>query len=137
MTGLRQIDCAQDLRDRCHTCTPTSDPVSCACSDALRTGGRHTERPRRRVASRERVGENLIDLAFFGADILWRLVLRIPPVSFLSIRGTFHVRCPISPGEKMPISPVCTNTVLIRSNRHLATRSEASLRGRSLSRCPF
>ena len=39
----------------------------------------------------ERVGENPIDFAFVLADVLWLVVLRTRPVSFVSISGTFHV----------------------------------------------
>jgi hypothetical protein len=78
--------------------------VSFTFSDASWASRRHTKRPWRRVTSRERVGENLVDFAFVRADVLWLIVLLIRFVSFVSIRGTFHVRCPSSSKRKMSTS---------------------------------
>jgi hypothetical protein len=78
-----------------------SASVSFTFSDASGASRRHTKRPWRRVTSRERVGENLVDFAFVRADVLWLIVLLIRPVSFVSMRGTFHVRCLSSSKRKM------------------------------------
>lgn len=82
-----------------------SDSASLVLRTLFGASRRHTKGPWRRVTSRERVGKNLVDFAFLGADILWLLALRIRPIWFMSIRGMFHVRCPFSFKRRMWIPP--------------------------------
>ena len=126
MTSLRQVDCAQDLRDRCHICISDYQiRYRALCRTRF---GQADVTPS--VNGGELLAGNqsarISSIPFFDADILWRLVLQVRPLSFMSIRGTFHCVVHSRPEKKIrsrPV-PVCTNTVLIRSNRSLATRSE-------------
>jgi len=76
------------------------------CPDVVRGQPCDTKRPWRSVTSGEGVGENLIDVAFFRADVLWLVVVRIRPASFVSIRETFHVGCLSRQNENGDARPV-------------------------------